>query len=519
MRGWVLVSLMLATACVRAKPAVVAPVVNVQPRLDAADALVRVGCLDCLTDALHAYDTIRAVPNLPPAAADAAHLGSVRAALLLDLRERELGTTDDGYLRRARELLAQRDDLRQPFQSVIDDIEMTSWRVAPNDLGPADPDLRRRYQELLKSPQAATEERRARADADALSAYDWVAFDCTLGDRAGRERAALLAPLERWRDAPLVGYRIATCTAAQRAPLTELLDREPRFREINYWLGAASIAALQLDAAETYLTKAYDWHAEWPAVTAMLANVYVSAEELELALKFYERTLELAPGHADATIGRVRSLSLLGRYGAAFSAIEEILNQPTRAFPGEVYYWRAWNNVQVGRLDEAWADVEQAARLWVNSEVAKLAGVIAYRRRELPVALKRFEEARRINSGDCETQQYIGTIHAEQSEWAPTAAEYTSSADCLEGARAELRKEIDRIQASTTAPDRKARQIASREGQIESAGRMLSTAWFNIAAASFNLGRAEDARRFAEKLTTDERLGDRARELLSRLKP
>ena len=519
MRRWLLVPVLIATACASPRPAVVAPVVNVQPRLDAADALVRVGCFDCLIEAHQAYDTIHAVPNLPPAAADAALVGSVRAALLIDLRERELGTTNDGYLGRARELLAQHDDLRQRFQPVIDDIEMTAWRIARNDVGPADPDLRRRFLELLKNPQPATEERRARADADALSAYDWVAFNCTLGDRASRERTALLAPLERWRDAPLVGYRIATCTASEGAPLSDLLDREPRFREINYWLGAAAIGARQLDAAESYVTKAYEWRAEWPAVTAMLANIHVTAEEFEPALKFYERTLELERGHADATIGRVRSLSWLGRYTEAFAAIDELLNQPTRAFPGEAYYWRAWNNVQVGRLDEAWADVEQAARLWVNSEVAKLAGIIAYRRRELPAALKRFEEARRIDDGDCETQQYIGTIHAEQSEWAPTATEYTSSAGCLEGARAELRKEIDRIQASTTTADRKARQIARREGQIESAGRMLSTAWFNIAAASFNLGRAGDARRFAEKLTSDERFGDRARELLSRLKP
>jgi tetratricopeptide (TPR) repeat protein len=519
MRRWLLVSVVLATACARVEPVVVAPATNVQPRLAVADALLRTGCFECLEDALQAYEAVRARPNLPAASGDAATIGSIRAALLLELRERELGTTDDGYLQRARTLLMARDDLRQMFQTSIDDIEMTSWRVARNDTGPADAAVRRRFQELVKNPQPAADDRRARADADALSAYGWIAFACTVGDRAGRQRAALLAPLERWRDAPIVSYRIATCASAERAPLTDLLDHEPRFHEINFWLGAASIAALRLDAAESQLTNAYEWRAKWPALTALLANVYVTAEELETALTFYERTLAFAPDHADALIGRVRTLSLLGRYTESFSAIDEILKQPTRAFPGEVYYWRAWNNVQAGRLDEAWSDIEQAARLWVNSEVAKLSGVIAYRRRELAVSLARFEEARRINAGDCETQQYLGTIHAEQSEWAPTAAEYSSAAACLEGARVALRKEIDRIQSSTIAADRRARQIATREAQLDSAGRMLSTAWFNIAAASFNLGRAEDARRFAEKLTSDDRFGDRARALLRRLRP
>src|SRR5258706_2739399 len=246
-----------------------------------------------------------------------------------------------------------RDDLRPMFQTSIDDIEMTSWRVARNDTGPADADVRRRFQELVKNPQPAADDRRARADDDGLSGYGWIGCAGRVGDRAGRQGAALLAPLERWRDAPIVSYRMARCASAERAPLTDLLDHEPGFQEINFWLGAASIAALRLDTAESELTNAYEWRAKWPALTALLANVYVTAEELETALTFYERTLAFAPDHADALIRRVRSLSPLGRYTESFSAIDEILKHPTRAFPGEVYYWRPWDKVLFRLLDEA----------------------------------------------------------------------------------------------------------------------------------------------------------------------
>jgi hypothetical protein len=120
---------------------------------------------------------------------------------------------------------------------------------------------------------------------------------------------------------------------------------------------------------------------------------------------------------------------------------------------------------------------------------------------------------------DCETQYYTGNIHAELSAWAPTAEVFTTTAACLERAREALRKEIGEIGTSSLTPERKARQIARREAQIESAGRMLATSWFNTAAAHFNLGRRSDARTFAERVANDERFGERARELLERLTP
>ena len=513
------VVLLVAAACTRPRPEVVtAPPLDVQPRLDAADALVRAGCFDCLEEALRSYNELRVLPNIPPASGEAALIGSVRAELLLDLRQRELGMVDRGYLQRARDTLAPREDLKQTFAPLMDDVAMTAWRVQRLDAPPMDPELRRRYVELQRNIPAALEARRSTADADLVSAYLWIAFSCTLGDRASRERASLLGPLEHWREAPIVAYRAATCGSPQREPLTTLLEREPRFLEINFWLGAASVGALQLDAAESLLLKAYEWHDDWPALTAMLANVYVGAEELEPALTFYERTLVLTPGHGDAVVGRVRSLSLLGRHREALEAIDEALGQRDRAFAGDMYYWRAWNEVELGTLDQAWLDIEQASRLWVNSEVAKLAGVIAYRRRDLPLAMKRFAEARRLNADDCETQNYIGIIHAERSEWLPTAETFIPTVTCLERARDGVRKEIERIGTLQTSEDRRARWVARRTAQIDTATRMIATAWFNIAAAYFNLGRREEARPFAERLVDDERFADRARDLLGRLR-
>src|SRR5262249_33222937 len=69
-------------------------------RIAAADALVRAGCFDCLLSAFREYDALRAVP----AVAAAATTSAARAAALLAVRERDLGTEDSGYLRKANEL-------------------------------------------------------------------------------------------------------------------------------------------------------------------------------------------------------------------------------------------------------------------------------------------------------------------------------------------------------------------------------------------------------------------------------
>jgi hypothetical protein len=90
-------------------------------------------------------------------------------------------------------------------------------------------------------------------------------------------------------------------------------------------------------------------------------------------------------------------------------------------------------------------------------------------------------------------------------------------AACFDKEEASLRREIEQFRASTIPPARRDRQIARREQQIAANALMRANAWFNAAAASYNLGKWGEARTFAEKLTEDERFGERAQDLLKRL--
>jgi len=137
---------------------------------------------------------------------------------------------------------------------------------------------------------------------------------------------------------------------------------------------------------------------------------------------------------------------------------------------------------------------------------------------QLDVSRAKFEEARGRNPRDCETSFYLGVVLAEQGAWTSTAEMLVETGRCLESAERGLNDEIAAIRASTDPPARQARKIARREQFIAKGRRMMATSWFDIAVAYYNLSRKTEARQFADKVANDEQFGERAREILSRLK-
>ena len=518
MRGLTSLALaaVLANACAKSPPPSPPPAPDVTGQLTRAGELLYIGCLDCLEEALTEYEAIYDVPNLRSVDTNAAEEGAVRALLLLEMRQRELGMAADGYLERARQLIAAREDRAAAFASHLYTVESIARRDS-RFAGVPQGDELRRSQELRSNFPALIDERRAAADADPLAAYAWLAFYCSHRGREDGSLRTLLAPLPRLSDAPLVTYRASTCSGPESEPLTTLLERQSRYVEITYWLAHVAQGRLQTEEAERLFGIAFKWRPRWPAVAAELGNLYFAFEENERALEFFDRTLALAPDHPEGLIGRIKALSLLNRPKEAIAAIDAVLAVETRVFPGELYYWRAWNFTQIQDLDTAWTSIEHANRLWVNSEVSKLGGIIAYRRWQRPMAIDRFRAAQKLAPDDCENSFYLGITHAEQREWPETRTGFEGAAQCIDGARAGLRKEIATIEASKGDPDRKARQVARREAQIEAFAGMLSTSWFNIAVASFNLGSKDEARLYAQRVADDERFAERARDILKRL--
>jgi hypothetical protein len=134
------------------------------------------------------------------------------------------------------------------------------------------------------------------------------------------------------------------------------------------------------------------------------------------------------------------------------------------------------------------------------------------------VAIARFAISYERNPLDCETRFYLGVVHAERRHWTETADVLASAATCFQDAEMELEADIANIRTSALREDRKVRQIARREQQIAEGRRRIATSWFDIAVADFSLSRPAEAREYAQKVSDDEQFGERARELLARLR-
>jgi tetratricopeptide (TPR) repeat protein len=242
----------------------------------------------------------------------------------------------------------------------------------------------------------------------------------------------------------------------------------------------------------------------------------MTAEDFDAAVRYYDETIRIEPRASEARLGRVRALTYVGRHEDAIAESDRLLSG--RWNPGEVRYWRALNEAQLRRDEEAWSDVEEASKLLINAEVPKLAGIVAYRRKQLDVSRARFELSRQRKIDDCETGFYLGIVLADQRDWSRSVDVLIATAGCLEQAERRLLDDIAAIRASSDPEARKARQTARREQDIANGRRMLATSWFNTAVGCFSLARSPEARQYAEKVAGDEQFGERAREILARLK-
>jgi tetratricopeptide (TPR) repeat protein len=511
MRRYALLLLVLLSGCAHPKPAPSPPPDLHSARLAVAAAQLRAGCLDCLLNAYREYEALKT----NRAASPEATAGMVRAAALIAIRQRELGMVDEGYLQRARDAAVGQTTLPPSLVGGLEVIEAISPASVGAGRATSDVDLER--MRLMRSNRDAWASMLLEgAKSEIAAAYIWLSLTCSSSDFRTLSREELVAPTAPFGDTPLIQYRKDTCRTVEGERLQALLTAEPRFHEIEFTQGQVFVARQRLDDADAVYDRAYRWHPAWPTLTLAIANVGMTAEEFERALTMYNETLKYEPQAVDALLGKVRALTFLARHEDAIAAVDVLLAE--RWYVGDGRYWRAVNESQLEHFDEAWTDIELAAKLLVNAEVPKLAGIIAYRRQELEVSRGKFDEALRRNARDCETGYYLGLVLAELRQW-PRAAEIMPSAGrCLQAADERLKAEIEEIRTGEDPPARKARKIAKREQSIATGRRWMATSWFNTAVAFYNLAKPTDAREYAERVVEDEQFGDRARDLLSRLR-
>lgn len=482
-------------------------------RLATADALVRAGCFDCLANAFAEYRSLRSIPSV----ATVATIGSIRAGALLDIRERELGTLNSGHLARVREMEVPDPAVHREVRLLLDIADTLPVRRE----GLAAPDAAeelRRMQTATRNRDAWAEHLRARAGDDALSAYLLLAFNCAYVPSAEHAIERWRAATSSWQHTPLIAFKTSTCGLYPNTPvLSRLLEADPRFQEIHYFLSFGHAFAGRIDEAITHRLKAYSWQRHWPALTHALGIDYMAIEEFDTAIDFFQTTLDLLPNDPNATLNMAKALTYRGHLSKALETLERLLLLEN-VFAGEARYWRALNEWHLRQDDVAWVDIELAATMVRNAAVPKLAGLIAYRRKQLKVSRERFELAWERDRNDCETGFNLGAVTAELTWWTRTTEVLPETILCFERREVTLKREIAAIQSSTQPLARRERLIAKREAEIATNRRRLVVAAYNVAVSFFNLARKEQALLFASRILDDEEFGARARALVARIR-
>jgi tetratricopeptide (TPR) repeat protein len=495
-------------ACLLAACAARRPTPQLLHDLGEARALVAAGCYACLTEALVIYERLAALPRAP---ADARQ-GAFEAALLLALRSKELGLPDAAPFERARAIAARLPAAAtprpttpvaaQPTTPVAPRLTTAAYLAAaelmPGESSGFDPETRERLTRERRAAfgVSAVEHAARRAltpamASDPLAAYLAIGIDC---DDPRARKAIDPAALRQQHPTPLIRYRLARCALGADS-LASLREADPRWQDTLLFearremtqrpvpdIGAA--AALYMQAHQAFPTSA--------AVTMGLAAAKNALNEYDAALALYDGVLAESPTHRDALLGRVMSLSYLARHPDAIAAASQMIDLGTWHI-GEAYYWRAWNRYQSGELELAWTDVEHATKLYVNSSVYMLAGVIAYARKALDTAVSRLQRSYELDNENCEAVWTESLVHVDMQAWTLAAPRFATGVTCFTLAAATARRDIENLEQAKISAALKSQRIALTQKRVETSEHRAAQSAFNAASSFLRLGQKSAA--------------------------
>jgi len=514
-RRYVLVALTFLVSCSGGEKAKLAPPdpVIVQ-RIAEADTQYRKGCYLALKQAAQAYKGLYIRPELRQSIAPKL----AATALLLAVREKELGMSNKAYMDTALQVIKENASLGglTPYaeiaglfwvqgKGVMRDVdERFSWEETEDKLKKLDADL------FLK------------AKSDEFAAYMYAVMKCYFVPDYGvslfdkKDELDQLAGL--FPDSPLLLYKKAICPQEKPDLLKTLLAAEPDFFEAYYFLGNEALRRGNLLEAEEFLLKAHEAIPESPQTTILLASIYLATEELDRSLEFHEKTLAIAPEYRDALLGKGICLSYLGRPAEAIPVFEKIVALGYWLL-GESHYWLAWNQHELKDIAAAEVNIEQAkGRLPTSTEVFTLSGILAAERGDLTKAEKDLQEALQYKPANSEALFNLGALFAKKEDWPNSGLYFEKAGFAFENEGQSLRDRIAEILYSALAAERKDRLLQRRKSQLERTLLSQATAFYNAAAGYFNAGQKYKALEMATRSAEHPAFKQKADELVSGIK-
>ena len=522
--------LVLVSSCSTTPPPVVPdPMDAVREQLAQADALTLRGCYRCLIEARDLYDDLARQGFEPNAVA----AGLLRTTLLLGMRERELGLPGGGTFERSADLAGR------PAGADAGDVAdaATGEPTTTGEPATAGPEWETFLQVAATTPWQGVgipkdllEENvynRAIADrdrdawnavlqplvpADPLAAYLYLSLNCT-SEWLAEQPPELAEVLAAHDDAVYVRYRQARC-AGEQVALASIQTIEPRFSEMEFFLGQHALAQEDAALAEFHYSRAHEEWPEWPAPALAMGEVTRTVEDYEASLPFYDAALALVPDQRDALLGRARSLSYLDRSAEALPLLDRLIEMG-RWYLAEAHFWRAWNHFNLDEIEAARADAALAIGYRPDAESYALSGQIAIVQRRLDDARTDLETALEISELYCDAAFHLGRVHIGEARWFDTGSAFARAAGCYEETVYRLEYALSQLrQDPAIAEDRRARIVQRRTAELALSRRQAASSAYNAALGYYNNGTPRPARRFLEQAQEHEMFVERATRLL-----
>jgi tetratricopeptide (TPR) repeat protein len=504
-----------ASACATREAPVRRPSADDLALRSEAESQIRRGCYTCLRSALSSWETLvrRGVPD--------AAFEWTKAAILVGLREKELGlepTTALVDARREVDALNVDDPTRAELiwaLEIAENAPLLVEGVSKETLAAA----ARRPREPKPRP----------AGVDESNPYV-IALE--LGNvclAAAREREpgaarARLDPLVSATKAPsdltpLARFAVARCPIIQgrNTILTSVLADVPDFHEARYLLGVWYVANRRLVSAEAEFLEAANGLPRMAAAWSMLGSTRLAGEEFDMAAGDFRRALSVVPDQREAMLGLARALNFAGRFEEALVPGRRLLDLG-QWFVHDANYHVAFAELHLGRLEDADTHAREAQRTNPeDGDTARLVGLVAFRRDELPRAREQFGKALGRNANDCESRIHLGLIHAREARWDHSAVAFLESRSCYETLEAAITRRFAEVDSSNLSTARKESFRARLTARRESARRSQAASWMGAAEAETQRGRFDAAIEYSDLAGAHADFAPRATELKRRI--
>lgn len=453
-----------------------------------ADDLVDEGCYVCLQEAFRFYEFTGSIDK------------QFSTALLLAMREKELGLGATSWIDRARQLSTPDNAL------YIDIVSAQPWTTVATA---SDFDVpRARLETVLEWLAFLTRP----GSGAVLDRYLRLALVCSRPGTAG-------APEDVAAETPLLQYRFGLCGPAQGQQLDSVFAASPRFVEAGFFLARYEMvngtAQQRITRALPLLTDAHTAIPESPVITVTLASVWRVRNEFARALALFDEALAIRPTQPDALLGRTMTLTYLGRGDAAIETATQMIELGTW-YLGDAYYWRAWNLYQRGQLDAAAADVGSAKEFQGSGDLLTLSGMVAYDQQRRADARRDFDAARAMNPmTNCPALWYLGLIDLDERMMPRARDQFATASGCYASAAANAREEMSNL-APDLSPEALEQQRRELERRVADNLRQEARAALNASLLSQQMGDGESAEKYARVAVGHELTRERAQAVLDR---